>query len=73
MSAEQIARDRALALLFSQASGQRVLAIDVYNATARGLADSHMRTAELLNQLAEAAPKIWADATQQTASAQVES
>jgi len=61
MSAEKIARDRALALLFSQASGQRVLATDVYGTTARGLADSHMRTAELLNQLAKRAPEIWAE------------
>lgn len=75
-TAEQVARDRALALLFSQASGQRVLAIDVYNTSARGLADSHMRTAELLNVLAKRAPEIWADEDRQAvlaANAQEES
>lgn len=62
MTAEKIAADRALALLFSQASGQRVLAVEVHGAKAQALADSHHRTAERLNQLAERAPEIWADA-----------
>lgn len=61
MTAEKIADDRALALLFSQASGQRVLATEVHTG-AKALADSHHRTAERLNQLAKRAPEIWADA-----------
>ena len=59
MNAEQVARDRALALLFSQASGQRVLAVEVFGTKAKELADSHHRTAELIKQLAERAPEIW--------------
>lgn len=56
--AEQIAADRALALLYSIASGQRVMATEVVKAGE--LAASHHRTAELLNRLAAAAPEIWA-------------
>lgn len=55
---EKIAADRALAILFSQASGQRVMATEVVKAGE--LAASHHRTAELLNRLAAAAPEIWA-------------
>lgn len=63
MTAEKIASDRALALLFSQASGQRVLATQVFtDSKAKALSASHHRTAERLNQLAKRAPEIWADA-----------
>jgi hypothetical protein len=61
MTAEKIASDRALALLFSQASGQRVLATEIHGG-AKELAASHHRTAERLNQLARRASEIWADA-----------
>lgn len=61
-TAEKIARDRALALMYAQASGQRVLATEVH-AGAKTLAASHHRTAELINQLAAAAPQIWAQST----------
>jgi hypothetical protein len=63
-NAEKIARDRALAILFSQASSERVLADSVYggHGGAQGLADPHRRTAELLNILAQSAPRTWANA-----------
>ena len=60
-TADKVASDRALAILAAQASGQRVLATEVH-AGAQALADSHARTAELLDQLAERAPEIWGDA-----------
>lgn len=56
---EQIAADRALALLYSISSGQRVMATEVCT-KASELSASHHRTAELLNKLATAAPEIWA-------------
>jgi hypothetical protein len=62
VSAEQIARDRALAVLAAQASGQRVMATEVLGTTADALADSHARTAELLDMLITAAPRVWANA-----------
>lgn len=55
---EKVAADRALALLYSISSGQRVMATEVVKASE--LSASHHRTAELLNQLAKAAPEIWA-------------
>jgi len=62
MTAEQIARDRALAVLAAQASGQRVMATEVLGTTADALADSHARTAELLDMLITAAPRVWTNA-----------
>lgn len=59
--AEQVATDRALRILAAQASGQRVLASEVH-AGAQALADSHARTAELLDILATAAPRVFANA-----------
>lgn len=61
MSPERVASDRAPAILYSQASGQRVLATEVHHG-ARELAATHHHTAELLNLLAARAPEIWADA-----------
>jgi hypothetical protein len=61
-TAGQIATDRALAILAAQASGQRVMATEVYGTTAQALADSHARTAELLDILATAAPRVFANA-----------
>lgn len=58
--AEKIAADRALALLYSIASGQRVMATEVVKAGE--LSASHHRTAERLRQLAAAAPQVWAEA-----------
>jgi hypothetical protein len=60
--AEQIATDRALRILAAQASGQRVLATEVLGTTADALADSHARTAELLDVLITAAPRVFANA-----------
>lgn len=57
---EKIAADRALALLYSISSGQRVMATEVHKAGE--LSASHHRTAERLNQLAAAAPQVWAQA-----------
>jgi len=62
VSAEKIARDRALAVLAAQASGQRVMATEVLGTTADALADSHARTAELLDMRITAAPRVWANA-----------
>jgi len=62
MTAEQVARDRALAVLAAQASGQRVMATEVLGAAAQELAESYSRTAELLDVLAMAAPRVWANA-----------
>jgi len=62
VSAEQVARDRALAVLAAQASGQRVMATEVLGAAAQELAESYSRTAKLLDMLATAAPRVWANA-----------
>jgi hypothetical protein len=59
--AEKVATDRALRILAAQASAQRVLATEVH-AGAQALADSHARTAELLDILATAAPRVFANA-----------
>jgi predicted phage-related endonuclease len=64
-NAEKIAADRALALLFSVASEQRVAATKVVHTGAQALAASHHRTAELINQLAAAAPQIWAQTAEE--------
>lgn len=61
-AAETVARDRALARLSSLASGERVMATEVYGTAAQSLADSHARTAELLDVLITAAPRVWANA-----------
>jgi hypothetical protein len=61
-AAETIARDRALARLSSLASGERVMATEVLGTAAQALADSHARTAELLDVLITAAPRVWANA-----------
>lgn len=61
-AAETIARDRALARLSSLASGERVMATEILGTAAQALADSHARTAELLDILAKAAPRVWANA-----------
>jgi hypothetical protein len=61
-AAETIASDRALAILAAQASGQRVMATEILGTAAQALADSHARTAELLDILATAAPRVWANA-----------
>lgn len=65
-AAETIAAERALALLYSISSGQRVMATEVHT-KADALAASHHRTAELLNQLAAAAPQVWANAAAEAA------
>jgi hypothetical protein len=62
VTAEKSASDRALAILAAQASGQRVMATEILGTTAQALADSHARTAELLDILAKAAPRVWANA-----------
>jgi hypothetical protein len=61
-TADKVAADRALAILAAQASGQRVMATEVLGTTADALADSHARTAELLDVLITAAPRVWANA-----------
>jgi hypothetical protein len=61
-AAEQVATDRALRILAAQASGQRVMATEVLGTAAQALADSHARTAELLDVLITAAPRVWANA-----------
>lgn len=67
MTAPKRATDHALAILFSQASGERVHAGDIrkhklHGAEAEAIATMHEHTAERLNQLAAAAPRVWADA-----------
>lgn len=68
MTAEQVSCDRALALLFSLASGQRVMAEEVH-ADTKELAARYHRTAEQINQLARRAPEIWADEDRKAATA----
>jgi len=79
VSDEITAQMLAMTAVTSKASGFRTYAEDLREyPQGRGFdaaveASDYERAAELLAQLAKAAPKVWADAARQTASAQEES